>query len=103
MLEGRLGGHAYFACGEKSMAPQKQESAWPPRIFERAAGGYLLFASSRSISDSAAPIDSFRTRSAVRSKGVGSRLMITSFAPCCFAVRGMLAAGSTTKDEPAPA
>ena len=49
---------------------------------------------------SVSPIEPRRMASAKASSGVGSRLMITSRAPCSLAVRGKLAAGVTTSDEP---
>ena len=39
------------------------------------------------------PIDRLRTRSAIGSRPVGSRFMITSVAPLCFASSGNAAAG----------
>ena len=38
--------------------------------------------------------------SAMASSGVGSRLMITNFAPCDFASLGKSAAGVTTREDP---
>src|SRR5215469_1665724 len=46
------------------------------------------------------PMSSRTTRSAISSKSVGSRLMMTSIAPLRFAKRGSPAAGQTTSEEP---
>ena len=47
-----------------------------------------------------APAEPWMTISAISSQGVGSRLMMTSFAPFSFATKGIEAAGCTTRDEP---
>ena len=44
---------------------------------------------------------SFITKSAKRSNSVGSLLIITNLAPVSLAYKGIVAAGKTTKEDPA--